>query len=600
MTDIVPIRRSRRPFQLGVHRARRRVQPHGHRHLGGPRSLRDLQRRDRPVQPCRRRVVVGEGERRRRHRQRRGARHGDGLVGLVDVVVLREHGDHRSSAGVPGRDGERERSHRREAHHSRLTRTAHRHRHRGVLRARVPVEGRGHRDRGRSPILRELRMRERQHHELARRLLVAQDQPRGQHLEVRRCIHGSTHHHRLVALVDRVVVRRQGERRRRDPREGGHGEHDVLDHREADDAVGAATRHREGEVGVRRPSTVQGRGHRHLGGAGPLPQPRRVGLQHHAQGLAAGDGEGVGPGRDPVLCRHLDLDGVVADLEVHLEAVGGAVRVRERVAALVEIRDRGGGLVVRRRRHRDPLDAVGHRCGVTRRPRRERRAEGPRAQGQPAQRRVGGGDSLDALDPEIRRLVGALPGSPDVASLVHRVVVDAPSARRRRIFRTLGDSTDHEALAPVASVTPDDEVRRARVELGVCRSGEDIDGIGHDGPGVDQGGDQAPRLLAVKRVQLHARIGAGVGGVDQQLDVGKYIPGRAGTRREGLRPHPVGRESLRVVRGQVMIGDQHPGGLRRHRRGDEQARQQDARGQDRDAEPAQGAAVRRPRCGSFS
>ena len=89
MTDIVPIRRSRRPFQLGVHRARRRVQPHGHRHLGGTRPLRDLQRRDRPVQLRRRRVVVDEGERRRRHRQRRGARHGDGLVGLVGVVVLR-------------------------------------------------------------------------------------------------------------------------------------------------------------------------------------------------------------------------------------------------------------------------------------------------------------------------------------------------------------------------------------------------------------------------------------------------------------------------------------------------------------------------------
>ena len=183
-------------------------------------------------------------------------------------------------------------------------------------------------------------MRERQHHEAARRLLVAQDQPRGPHLEVRRCIHGSAHRHRLVALVGRVVVRRQGERRRRDPREGGHGEHDVLDRREADDAIASplpATARvmsvSVGQVPSRVAVTVTS--------VGPAPSHNRAGLASstYAQGLAAGDGEGVGPGRDPVLRRHLDLDGGVAHLEVHLEAVGRAVRIRKRVAALVEVRD---------------------------------------------------------------------------------------------------------------------------------------------------------------------------------------------------------------------------------------------------------------------
>ena len=56
-------------------------------------------------------------------------------------------------------------------------------------------------------------------------------------------------------------------------------------------------------------------------------------------GLLAGDGEGVGPGRGRVLGRHLDLDDVLAPLQADLLAVRVCVGVGDARVAAVQVLD---------------------------------------------------------------------------------------------------------------------------------------------------------------------------------------------------------------------------------------------------------------------
>ena len=143
------------------------------------------------------------------------------------------------------------------------------------------------------------------------------------------------------------------------------------------------------------------------------------------------------------------------------------------------------GLVVRGRHHRDPLDAVRHRCGVARRPRLECRVQRPRAQRQTAQRRVGGeGDARHGVVVDDAALREGLPrGSRAQASL--RVTVRSSLSSWR--------SSSTRVTARVRSVTPGAKVRVPRRrhvvgggERGAVGGGE---GDGHLAParGIEGG-----------------------------------------------------------------------------------------------------------------
>ena len=113
------------------------------------------------------------------------------------------------------------------------------------------------------------------------------------------------------------------------------------------------------------------------------------GAGEHRRCVRARDHHGVGLHRRPVLGRHLHLDGVGADDQIHLLVVGVRVGVGQCRVAAIEIRHRGPGMVPHRR-HRHPRHRVGDRRRIAGGGGGKGRRERPRAQAQPAQAGVRG------------------------------------------------------------------------------------------------------------------------------------------------------------------------------------------------------------------